>query len=363
MAFDTVVTALTAGEVTLVVVACCVGAFLIGAVGIGGVVVLPALLVAGVALGPAIASVYVAFLPAGVLKLCVLGRVRGLIPWRAALACGAPAAVGAAAGGVLVESSPRRVMTFLVGGVAALAGLRDAMEIVDRKLKARAASRVTGGANGETRAGGTANVETANENGKRTHDSGDTVNSTHTHESIVEVEVVSPAEAPEEQTTTLGRTPSSSTTSFVDRFRKWYFVAQVIPSHERWEPTNNELGVLAVTGLLVGLSSVLTGTGGPLIFIPFVLTWKRSSSINRKTIIGCSAVLAAFLSSAAVVSLLSAGLRPDPGLTILMAFCAAGGIGAGARILQIASREFLQSAMTVLLLAVAGATIAKAATE
>ena len=61
-------------------------------------------------------------MPAARAKLLVLGRIRGLIPWRAALSCGSTAAIGAAIGGVLVESSPRRALTYLVGVFGSLAG-------------------------------------------------------------------------------------------------------------------------------------------------------------------------------------------------------------------------------------------------
>ena len=137
MALETAVSAMSAGEIVLLVFACCVGALMMGAVGMGGVVILPALLVAGIDVGPAIVSIYLAVMPASLMKLLVLGRTPGVIPWKAALSCGCTAAIGAAVGGVLVESAPRRVLTFLVGAVAALAGVRDAREIVTRKLRQR----------------------------------------------------------------------------------------------------------------------------------------------------------------------------------------------------------------------------------
>ena len=47
----------------------------------------------------------------------------------------------------------------------------------------------------------------------------------------------------------------------------------------------------------------------------------------------------------------AAGVTPDAGLVLIIAPCAISGIAVGARVLQIASREFLQAAMTALLLA------------
>ena len=48
MSSDTLVSDMGPGELVLVILACGIGALLIGAVGIGGVVILPALLVVGV---------------------------------------------------------------------------------------------------------------------------------------------------------------------------------------------------------------------------------------------------------------------------------------------------------------------------
>ena len=69
MALDTAVSAMSAGEIVLLVFACCVGALMMGAVGMGGVVILPALLVAGIDVGPAIVSIYLAVMPASLMKL------------------------------------------------------------------------------------------------------------------------------------------------------------------------------------------------------------------------------------------------------------------------------------------------------
>ena len=110
MSSDTLVSDMGPGELVLVILACGIGALLIGAVGIGGVVILPALLVVGVQPAVGIASIYIAFMPAACAKLLVLGRIRGLIPWRAALSCGSTAAIGAAIGGVLVERTVEEVL-------------------------------------------------------------------------------------------------------------------------------------------------------------------------------------------------------------------------------------------------------------
>jgi uncharacterized membrane protein YfcA len=362
MALETAVSAMSAGEIVLLVFACCVGALMMGAVGMGGVVILPALLVAGIDVGPAIVSIYLAVMPASLMKLLVLGRTPGVIPWKAALSCGCTAAIGAAVGGVLVESAPRRVLTFLVGAVAALAGVRDAREIATRKLRQRR-ERVCA-AETETDASPDARGE-----GKlpRSGD-GDVSDAT---DATIDVEVIAPAPTEDEDVAT-APTPlfrkEKSAFSFrrrlADFLKTRYFLPEEthVPRDERWDPTFQELVVLAAVGSLVGLASVLTGTGGPLILIPILLTWKGADA-NRKVIVGCSSVTAGFLVCAAVASLLAAGVTPDAGLVLIIAPCAISGIAVGARLLQIASREFLQAAMTVLLLAVAALTIGKAATE
>ena len=356
MALETAVSAMSAGEIVLLVFACCVGALMMGAVGMGGVVILPALLVAGIDVGPAIVSIYLAVMPASLMKLLVLGRTPGVIPWKAALSCGCTAAIGAAVGGVLVESAPRRVLTFLVGAVAALAGVRDAREIATRKLRQRR-ERVCA-AETETDASPDARGE-----GKlpRSGD-GDLPGATAT----IDVEVIAPAPTEDEDEATAPPPPRafSFRRRFADFLKTRYFLPEEthVPRAERWDPTLEETAVLAAVGSLVGLASVLTGTGGPLILIPILLTWK-GADMNRKVIVGCSSVTAGFLVCAAVASLLAAGVTPDAGLVLIIAPCAISGIAVGARVLQIASREFLQAAMTVLLLAVAALTIGKAATE
>ena len=61
---NTVVRALTLGQVAVVVAACVAGALLVGAVGLGGVVILPALLLARACTPEVgIVSLFVAFTP------------------------------------------------------------------------------------------------------------------------------------------------------------------------------------------------------------------------------------------------------------------------------------------------------------
>ena len=108
--------------------------------------------------------------------------------------------------------------------------------------------------------------------------------------------------------------------SFRRRFADWYFLPEKehIPHAERWYADRHEMATLAAIGLFVGCASVLTGTGGPLILIPVLMTWK-GAEMNRKVIVGCTSVTAGFLACAATVSLLAAGVTPDAGLVLLIA--------------------------------------------
>ena len=346
MSSDTSVSDMGPGELVLVILACGIGALLIGAVGIGGVVILPALLVVGVQPAVGIASIYIAFMPAACAKLLVLGRIRGLIPWRAALSCGSTAAIGAAIGGVLVESSPRRALTYLVGVFAALAGARDAWELYSRKMKQRGERRAEDGRRIEEPGDSPTNEIASSPRGDDAKRGAD-------GEAGVEEAVVVKLEI---------SAPPPPNMTFRERVAAAYMSADSIPEDLRWNVTEREMAILAAMGLFIGCASVLTGTGGPLILIPILLTWKGDERISRKVIVGCASVLAACLVTAAVISMSATGVRPDVGLTLLIAPCAIVGMATGARILQVASREFLQAAMTTLLLAVAALTISKAAT-
>jgi hypothetical protein len=130
-----------------------------------------------------------------------------------------------------------------------------------------------------------------------------------------------------------------------------------IPDEERWSPTTLEICILSIIGLMTGVGSVLTGTGGPLIYLPIVLTWK-AKSVSPKSIIGASAVLSTCLVVAAIVSLVvSAELQPDWGLCIIIMVSSLIGVTVGVRILQLVSRDKLQLAMAVILVGVGVVTL------
>ena len=252
----------------MLVFACCVGALMMGAVGMGGVVILPALLVAGIDVGPAIVSIYLAVMPASLMKLLVLGRTPGVIPWKAALSCGCTAAIGAAVGGVLVESAPRRALTFLVGAVAALAGVRDAREIVTRKLRQRR-ERVRA-------------AETETEASPDAQGEGKLLRAETVTYRARQRRSTSRSSRRRRQRMRTKRQRDAVARFFVSPTLRGLFEDALLsprgdarPARRAVGPTFQETAVLAAVGSLVGLASVLTGTGGPLILIPILLTERR----------------------------------------------------------------------------------------
>ena len=354
-------------QVVVVVGACGIGSLLIGAVGIGGVIVMPALIACGVDPAIGIITVFVGFAPTALVKCFLMSRIEGMIPWRASLSAGIAAAIGSGFGGLLVTSASRQVLTCLVGGFALIAGLKDITEYV---LARRAMTASSGdGKRGEEEAenGVDATRDDARlEGGERVVGRG-TARSRGSGEDSGQIELELMPEAN-------GASPVHNSQHAEDSIpavgdgacemikRSCFSAGSKIPEEERWSPTPLELCILFVIGLATGLGSVLTGTGGPLIFLPIVLTWK-ASTVNPKTIIGTSGILAACLVIAAVTTMLATtDLRPDWGLCIITMVASLVGVTIGVRVLEMVSRQTLQLAMAVLLLAVAVMTIYQGAT-
>ena len=91
---DTVVADMSAAQVTIVAFGCGIGALLVGAVGIGGVVMTPSLLLAGVDAHLAIVSLFVAFTPTVYVRVYLLNKYTKCVPWMVGACCGAGAMFG-----------------------------------------------------------------------------------------------------------------------------------------------------------------------------------------------------------------------------------------------------------------------------
>ena len=171
---------------------------------------------------------------------------------------------------------------------------------------------------------------------------------------VVEEVSVPGVESAGEETTSKKPPPS-----LLQRLERSWYSSTSVPEEERWYATNRELVVLFCIGLVTGVTSVLTGTGGMLVFLPQLRAWK-GSSINPKVVVGCAMVMSSFLAVAAIASTLANGLRPDGGLVLLVGGCAVAGVVCGAKVLEIASRETLQVWITAVLLVVAALVISEA---
>jgi uncharacterized membrane protein YfcA len=111
-------------------------------------------------------------------------------------------------------------------------------------------------------------------------------------------------------------------------------------------------------GVVVGMLSVLTGTGGPISFLPIVVLWK--GKVNRKVMLAMSSIQSVFLGIAAIVSTTARGKKPDPGLVLLILPCGLVGVALGVRVLKYFSREWLTFFIGAILLAVGSFTVHQA---
>ena len=385
-------------QIALVVAACGIGSLLIGAVGIGGVIVMPALIISGIDPAVGIVTVFMGFAPTALIKVFLMSRTEGMIPLRAGLSSAISAAIGSALGGLLVMEAPRQVLTCLVGAFALIAGFKDLSEYVLARRRAHSEAKGSldigtdparqGDGGDEAMAahqrdcgGISCNRDDARrdrvENGGGEEMTGLAGSDSGGLDLVaVAVRGMDGAEAtlagimpPSDQTLPVqaqdGDCAQDSTVGRQSARAKVMSICAsngAIPLEERWSATTLELCILFIIGLFTGLGSVLTGTGGPLIYLPIVLTWK-AKSVNPKTIIGASAMLSTFLVIAAVISLLvNAQLAPDWGLCIIIMVSSLIGVTVGVRILQIASRDKLQLAMAVLLVGVGVLTLVQGAT-
>ena len=310
---NTVVRALTLGRGAVVFSACVAGALLVGAVGLGGVVILPALVLARACTPEVgIVSLFVAFTPTMALRVWMLRKIvpRDRFPTRLGGVAAAGGACGASvAGGALLDVVPREALTYVIGLVALVAGGKDVADSA-RRLRWRAARSRAG--EGET----VVTVEDGGDDG----DDGDAALEMDGADAVV---------------------------------------ANESESDEYWlKPTTGEMWLLFGIGVVVGMLSVLTGTGGPISFLPIVVLWK--GKVNRKVMLSMSSIQSVFLGIAAIVSTTARGKKPDPGLVLLILPCGLVGVALGVRVLKYFSREWLTLFIGTILLAVGSFTVHQA---
>jgi hypothetical protein len=173
---------------------------------------------------------------------------------------------------------------------------------------------------------------------------------------LEEVEMSAGVEAPSH---TEGEEQSQRTVEVVDKDA--YENMTVL---EQWsDPTRIDLVILFIIGVLVGLISVLTGTGGPITFLPMVIMWK-GEIVHRKVLVALSAVMSAALGTGAIISTLATGIdQPDGGLCLLITSFALIGVCIGVRLLEFIRKETLQLGMGLLLLAIGGFILHQAITK
>ena len=127
--------------------------------GIGGVIVVPALILCKVPPELAIVTVFVSFQPATWMKLLLVGRLEGLIAWRTALPAAVMATIGSATGGMFVTRAPRRILAFSVASFALFAALVDVFKFVRAWRERQAAGQNANTTQGTADAPGQEHVE------------------------------------------------------------------------------------------------------------------------------------------------------------------------------------------------------------
>ena len=392
---DSVVAEMNPGQLTLVIFACCIGSLLIGAVGVGGVIILPAMIAAGVDPAVGIATTFVGMTLASNLRLILLSRIK-VVPWRPALSAAVGAGISAGVGGFLVDEAPPIALNFLVGCVAMIAGLYDIALISLNFYRTRAEQ---GEHQMQDSSTATSRKDEEQQHNNRDGQDEKDINHAETRELRIEsppvqqpptgtgtMELASPSvSAPHKvvldfEADTRSQPsdpscieaslqPSDAQTKDTDARQSDLIEAssalhdeQQQQQEERWEATGREVFAMLALGLVTGFLSVMTGTGGPLVMLPMILAWK-GRQLDRKLIVGSTAPLSATLVTAAAISTVADGLRPDLILAIIVCVCSLTGLIIGVRILQLASRAVLQGSMALLLLAIAVLTIWQAAHE
>ena len=104
-----------------------VSGFLIGCVGIGGVILVPCLTMVGVDVHAAIAASMFSFLFSGLIGVWLYAR-EGSVQWAEAAWLGLGAMPGALAGALLASRMEGRILLLLIGAAVVFAGLRSLMK-------------------------------------------------------------------------------------------------------------------------------------------------------------------------------------------------------------------------------------------
>ena len=282
----------------------------------------PSLLVAGVEAKLAIVSMFVAFTPTVYVRVYLLQKYTKCVPWKCGSVVGCGSALGSVlSGALLLDSSPRGILTYLIAVISLLAGFRDlrGLYVLREAKKKRMLEQ--------------------------------------TEMSTSVAEEVPPLPPP--PSISVGEEKQTEHVEVVDKDS--YENMTVL---ERWsEPTNKDLFILFIIGVLVGLISVLTGTGGPITFLPMVIMWK-GEIVHRKVLVALSAVMSAALGTGAIISTLASGIdQPDGGLCLLITSFALIGVCIGVRLLEIVKRETLQLGMGLMLLGIGGVILPQAITK
>lgn len=259
----------------------------------------------------------------------------------------------------LLENAPRGVLTYLIGVISTLAGLRDLKGLYvlrrnkKRIFRANALEDATGGGGFDTDNTTTAVVDMEKKNNVVTATA---VGETETGAVKEDCKDEEKCDKEKENKECKGEEEEIIAVD-KDQFENMTVL-------ERWsEPTKSDFAIVFVMGVLTGITSVLTGTGGPITFLPMVILWK-GHEVHRKVLIALSSVMSACLGTGAIISTLAAGIEaPDGGLCLIITSFAMLGVVVGVRLLEYVRKETLQLLMGLLLLAVGGFVLHQAVTK
>jgi uncharacterized membrane protein YfcA len=130
-------------QIALFAFAAFIGSAAIGAVGVGGAMIVPFMLMLPGMEGPvAIGTLFVAFIPAVVVRLVWWARAKN-IKWSDAAPLGAGAIPGSIGGAILVQYSPRPLLALFVGAVCLFSGIHTAYKMYVAYREAATAKKLS----------------------------------------------------------------------------------------------------------------------------------------------------------------------------------------------------------------------------